>query len=285
MINFFLQEIKMLKDGVVQVAGQWLYRPEEAEKKSGGSWTSIDSRELFYSFHIDEVPAESVMHKCQVYFIPPNKQLPLRSQHPGFFVRRVYDACEKKLFNLTDKDYEDPMQKEIDRLVEKTRKALGDLPDIIVDGGDEKMAASSMDHEDVASPEIKIKRRVPAKRTIAPLNVKMELNINVPKCHFDNTPSFGKSADAAKAETPNSCVGTDAEVSTLLETHGVLLGVHARDRWLEKLMRTIRDVCGGGRGFNVKNGDEGENVGGGRGGKDGLARTKSFLVSVPKSLG
>jgi len=44
-------------------------------------------------------------------------------------------------------------------------------------------------------------------------------------------------------------------------------------------------VCGGGRGFNVKNGDEGVNVGGVGGGKDGLARTKSFLVSVPKFLG
>jgi len=52
------------------ITGQWFYRPDEAEKKGGGSWKSIDNRELFYSFHHDEVPAESVMHKCVVHFVP-----------------------------------------------------------------------------------------------------------------------------------------------------------------------------------------------------------------------
>ena len=66
------------------VTGQWFYRPEEAEKKGGGSWQSRDTRELFYSFHRDEVPAESVMHKCVVHFVPIHKQHPNRKQHPGF---------------------------------------------------------------------------------------------------------------------------------------------------------------------------------------------------------
>lgn len=117
-----IKKIMQAKDGTVQIEGQWFYRPEEADKKGGGTWASSDSRELFYSFHIDEVSAESVMHKCQVHFVPPNKQLPQRHKHPGFIVRRVYDACEKKLFNLTDKDYEDPMQEEIDLLVQKNSR-------------------------------------------------------------------------------------------------------------------------------------------------------------------
>lgn len=243
-----LQKIMQAKDGTVQVEGQWFYRPEEAEKKGGGTWASQESRELFYSFHIDEVPAESVMHKCQVHFIPPNKQLPQRHKHPGFIVRRVYDACEKKLFNLTDKDYEDPMQQEIDLLVQKTREALGDLPDI---DGDEHMAPA----DEEPAPDLKIKRKVPAKRTVAPLNLKSEeLSFSEPKVQAETPTS---KADTVKAETPTSAVGTDSEVSSLLRNHGVLLGVHARDRWLEKLMQTIRDLCGGGKLFNVKNvGDE-----------------------------
>ena len=271
------------KDGTVQVEGQWFYRPEEAEKKGGGTWASSDSRELFYSFHIDEVPAESVMHKCAVHFIPPNKQLPQRHKHPGFIVRRVYDACEKKLFNLTDKDYEDPMQQEIDLLVQKTREALGDLPDI---DGDEHMAPA----EEEPAPDLKIKRKVTAKRTVAPLNLKSEeFSLSDPKV-LAEIPT-GK-PDPVKAETPTSTVGSDSEVSTLLRNHGVLLGVHARDRWLEKLMQTIRDLCGGGKGFIVRNGgddvsnkDDGDAIKGRtvvetEGGKLRLGRRGNFLVSI-----
>ena len=100
------------------ILGQWFYRPEEAEKKGGGNWQSSDTRELFYSFHRDEVPAESVMHRCVVYFVPAHKQLPKRKVNPGFIVRKVYDTVEKKLWKLTDKDYEDTKQHEIDLLVE-----------------------------------------------------------------------------------------------------------------------------------------------------------------------
>ncbi|XP_057463289.1 uncharacterized protein LOC130753311 [Actinidia eriantha] len=59
------------------------YCPEEA-KKRGGNWQSRDTRELFYSFHLDSVPAETVKHKCVVHFIPLNNQIPNRKQHPGF---------------------------------------------------------------------------------------------------------------------------------------------------------------------------------------------------------
>lgn len=244
-----IKKIMQAKDGTVQIEGQWFYRPEEADKKGGGTWASSDSRELFYSFHIDEVSAESVMHKCQVHFVPPNKQLPQRHKHPGFIVRRVYDACEKKLFNLTDKDYEDPMQEEIDLLVQKTREALGELPDIT---GDEPVAPA----EEEASTELNFKRKVPAKRTVAPLNLKSEEFYGSEPKMQSMTPT--EKTDTLKVETPTSAVSTDQEISTLLNNQGVLTGVHARDRWLEKLVHTIRDLCGGGKSFHVRNGNEGE---------------------------
>ncbi|PQP99973.1 uncharacterized protein Pyn_25641 [Prunus yedoensis var. nudiflora] len=83
-----IKDISKTRDGSMMVLGQWFYRPEEAEKKAGGNWQSRDTRELFYSFHRDEVPAESVMHRCVVHFVPLNKQLPSRKQHPGFIVQK-----------------------------------------------------------------------------------------------------------------------------------------------------------------------------------------------------
>ncbi|XP_076914958.1 ASI1-immunoprecipitated protein 3-like [Bidens hawaiensis] len=136
-----IKDISETKDGSVMVNGQWFYRPEEAERKGSGNWHSNDTRELFYSFHKDEVPAESVMHKCVVHFIPANKQIPSRKLHPGFIVQKVYDTIFKRLYKLTDKDYEDSMQHEIDLLVQKTMSRIGDIPDIKTDN-------DVIDHED-----------------------------------------------------------------------------------------------------------------------------------------
>lgn len=113
----------------MMITAQWFYRPEEAKRKRGGSWQLHDVRELFYSFHQDEVPAESVMHKCTVHYLPIYKQFPDRKQNPGFVVQKVYDTGEKKLRKLTDKDYEDNRQHEIDLLLQRTLQVLGDLSD------------------------------------------------------------------------------------------------------------------------------------------------------------
>lgn len=112
------------------VTGQWFYRPEEAEKKGGGNWKLHDTRELFYSFHRDDVPAEAIMHKCVVHFAPIHKQLPKRKDHPGFIVQKVYDSVGKKLWRLGDKVYEDTKQREIDVLIHKTLQCIGELPRI-----------------------------------------------------------------------------------------------------------------------------------------------------------
>ncbi|KAG5070224.1 hypothetical protein AAZX31_01G205100 [Glycine max] len=128
-----IKDITQGNNGNVVVTGQWFYRPEEAEKKSGGNWKSCDTRELFYSFHRDDVHAEAVMHKCVVHYVPQHKQLPKRKDHPGFIVQKVYDNVEKKLWRLGDKGFEDIKQQEIDVLLEKTLQRIGELFDIEAD--------------------------------------------------------------------------------------------------------------------------------------------------------
>ncbi|KAI5065130.1 hypothetical protein GOP47_0019825 [Adiantum capillus-veneris] len=218
-----IKEIKQSKDGGIAVTGQWFYRPEEADKKSGGSWVSSDSRDLFYSFHRDEVAAESVMHKCVVHFIPAHKQAPLRSKHPGFIVRKVYDPTEKKLWNLTDKDYEDSKQAEINLLVQKTRDALGELLDI--------------EHEDgVGDQEITDKgRRQARRRTILPLNINKE----------DHLPGDLSSREGfGRPDTPGSALPGDplSEAYSVLLENRALTRNKARDRWLEKLVQGVKYV-------------------------------------------
>ena len=200
------------------LTGQWFYRPEEAEKKGGGNWQSNDTRELFYSFHRDEVPAESVMHKCVVHFVPIHKQLPNRKVYPGFFVRKVYDAVEKKLWKLTDKDYEDKKQHEIDLLVEKTMQRLVNLPDI--DPED-----NNVDQED----HLKAKRSL-RRKNISPLDVSREEEATRP----DQNP---------KTETPGSCPSNASEYYCILANFNALTGDTHRDKCLERLLQNVHYVC------------------------------------------
>ncbi|GLT90883.1 hypothetical protein SLE2022_087980 [Rubroshorea leprosula] len=214
-----IKDITQTKDGSMMVTGQWFYRPEEAEKKGGGNWQSDDTRELFYSFHRDEVPAESVMHKCVVHFVPKHKQLPCRKQHPGFIVQKVYDTIERKLWKLTDKDYEDIKQHEIDILVQKTLSRLGDLPDIETD-------ENAVDPDDV----LKTKRTL-RKRTISPLDITR------------NEEATARLDHQLKAETPGSCPSNLSEYHTILSKFKVLTGETHRDKWLERLLQGIQYMC------------------------------------------
>ncbi|XP_022996068.1 uncharacterized protein LOC111491384 [Cucurbita maxima] len=213
-----IKDITQNKDGMM-VTGQWFYRPEEAERKGGGSWQSHDTRELFYSFHRDQVPAESVMHKCVVHFVPLHKQLPVRKQHPGFIVRKVYDTVEKKLWKLTDKDYEDSKQEEIDELVKKTMSRLGDLPDI-------EPEDAPADQED----QLKTKRSF-KRKNISPLDITRDES---EATRYDHS---------LKAETPGSCTTNRSEYYSILEIFDVLTGETHRDKWLEKLLEGVQYVC------------------------------------------
>ncbi|OIV93542.1 hypothetical protein TanjilG_28699 [Lupinus angustifolius] len=211
-----IKDIAQLLSGSIMVTGQWFYRPEEAERKGGGSWQSNDTRELFYSFHRDEVPAESVMHKCVVHFVPIHKQLPNRKQNPGFIVQKVYDTVERKLWKLTDKDYEDGKQQEIDELVQKTLQRLGDLPDI-------EAEEAPADQEDLTK-----NKRILRKKSILPLDVSRE------------DESIHKSDQHLKPETPWSCVNNASEHYRILVDLNALTGDTHRDKGLEKLLQSVQ---------------------------------------------
>ncbi|KAI4315418.1 hypothetical protein L6164_028230 [Bauhinia variegata] len=214
-----IKDITQSQNGSMMVTGQWFYRPEEAERKGGGSWQSNDTRELFYSFHRDEVPAESVMHKCVVHFIPKHKQLPNRKQHPGFIVQKVYDTVERKLWKLTDKDYADNKQQEIDELVQKTKQRLGELPDI-------EPEEAPTDQEDQMKKQRSFRRK-----NISPLDVSREEE------------AAPKIDQHLKPETPGSCVNNASEHYRILVNFNVLTGDTHRDKCLEKLLQSIQYVC------------------------------------------
>ncbi|CAN4077728.1 unnamed protein product [Withania somnifera] len=216
-----IKDITQTKDGNMMVTGQWFYRPEEAIKRAGGSWQSRDTRELFYSFHRDEVPAESVMHKCVVHFVPLNKQIPRRKEHPGFFVQKVYDTEQRRLFKLTDKDYEDTKQHEIDLLVQKTIARVGHLPDLET----EDNSAAPVSQED----QLKSKRLL-RKKSMASLDVTRD----------DEAPSR---SGQSRAETPGSCANNASEYFIILSNFKVLTGETHRDKWLEKLLQSIQYFC------------------------------------------
>ncbi|KAL5551640.1 hypothetical protein UlMin_002251 [Ulmus minor] len=212
-----IKDIAQDKKGSIMITGQWFYRPEEAGKKGGGSWQSNDTRELFYSFHRDDVPAESIMHRCVVHFIPLHKQLPKRKQYPGFIVRKVYDAVERKLWKLTDKDYEDSKQHEIDLLVQKTMKRMVDLPDI------EPEDNPPAEQED----QLKAKRSL-RRKNISPLDVSREEEAT----RLDD-----------KSETPGSCPSNASEEYNILANFKVLTGDTLRDKWMERILQGVKYVC------------------------------------------
>ncbi|KAJ6347446.1 hypothetical protein OIU76_004011 [Salix suchowensis] len=189
-----IKDISQTKHGSMMVTGQWFYRPEEAERKGGGGWQSRDTRELFYSFHRDEVPAESVMHKCVVHFVPTHKQLPNRKQYPGFIVQKVYDTVERKLWKLTEKDYEYNKQHGIDLLVQKTLSRMRDLPDIEI----EDAPTGPPEQEDSAKAKRTLRRK-----NVSPLEVTREEQ------------TTGR-PDNLKAETPGSCPSIDSEYYAIL---------------------------------------------------------------------
>ncbi|CAL0331989.1 unnamed protein product [Lupinus luteus] len=215
-----IKDITQRRDGSMMMTGQWFYRPEEAPKKGGGSWNPIDTRELFYSFHQDEVPAESIMHKCITHFIPPHKQLPKRKQYPGFIIQKVYDIDEKKLFRLTDMEFHNGKQKEISVLIEKTLRHIGnDLLDI-----ETGQAPADQDHE------VKNKRKS-MRRNISPLDVSREEEENL------------TSDKHLKPETPGSCLNNASQHYRILMNFNALTGDGHRDKWLERMLQHIQYMC------------------------------------------
>ncbi|KAL6178178.1 hypothetical protein ACLB2K_049697 [Fragaria x ananassa] len=106
------------KENKLGLGVNWLYRPSEV-KLGKGILLDAELNEIFYSFHKDEIPATSLLHPCKVAFLPKGVKLP--SGISSFVCRRVYDISNKCLWWLTDQDYINERQDEVDKLLYKTR--------------------------------------------------------------------------------------------------------------------------------------------------------------------
>lgn len=96
----------------------WLYRPADL-KLGKGIVLEAAPNEVFYSFHKDETPAASLLHPCKVAFLRKGVELP--SGISAFVCRRVYDIENNCLWWLTDKDYLNERQEEVNQLLDKTK--------------------------------------------------------------------------------------------------------------------------------------------------------------------
>lgn len=109
------------KEDTLKLGVNWLYRPADVKLGKGILLESAPN-EVFYSFHKDEIPAASLLHPCKVAFLCEGVELP-----PGissFVCRRVYDIENRCLWWLTDQDYIDERQGEVDKLLDKTRTEM-----------------------------------------------------------------------------------------------------------------------------------------------------------------
>nr|CAD1825307.1 unnamed protein product [Ananas comosus var. bracteatus] len=106
------------EEDYLKLCVNWLYRPADI-KLAKGITLDAAPNEVFYSFHKDVVSAASLLHPCKVAFLRKGVELP-----PGissFVCRRVYDIENKCLWWLTDQDYINERQEEVDRLLDRTR--------------------------------------------------------------------------------------------------------------------------------------------------------------------
>ncbi|XP_077217294.1 uncharacterized protein LOC143851697 [Tasmannia lanceolata] len=117
----FIGIIRWLTSGredILKLGVNWLYRPAEI-KLGKGILLEAAPNEVFYSFHKDEIPAASLLHPCKVAFLRKGVELP--SGISSFVCRRVYDIANKCLWWLTDQDYINERQEEVDQLLDKTQ--------------------------------------------------------------------------------------------------------------------------------------------------------------------
>ncbi|ONK69510.1 uncharacterized protein A4U43_C05F23690 [Asparagus officinalis] len=106
------------KEDCLKLCVNWLYRPADI-KLGKGILLEAAPNEVFYSFHKDVIPAASLLHPCKVAFLRKGVELP--SGISSFVCRRVYDIANKCLWWLTDQDYINERQEEVDQLLDRSR--------------------------------------------------------------------------------------------------------------------------------------------------------------------
>ncbi|XP_010928569.1 uncharacterized protein [Elaeis guineensis] len=106
------------KEAYLELCVNWLYRPADVKLAKGISPEAAPN-EVFYSFHKDVISAATLLHPCKVAFLRKGVDLPAGIS--SFVCRRVYDTANKCLWWLTDQDYINERQEEVDQLLDRTR--------------------------------------------------------------------------------------------------------------------------------------------------------------------
>ncbi|XP_072990018.1 uncharacterized protein [Typha latifolia] len=106
------------EENYLKLCVNWLYRPADI-KLAKGILHDAAPNEVFYSFHKDVISAASLLHPCKVAFLRKGVELPAGIS--SFVCRRVYDIESKCLWWLTDQDYVDERQEEVDQLLDRTQ--------------------------------------------------------------------------------------------------------------------------------------------------------------------
>ncbi|KAG2550324.1 hypothetical protein PVAP13_9KG354726 [Panicum virgatum] len=114
----FIRWIEKKEEGYPKLRVSWLYRPADV-KLNKGIQVNAAPNEIFYSFHQDETSAVSLLHPCKVAFLRKGVELPVGIS--SFVCWRVYDIDNKCLWWLTDQDYINERQEEVNRLLHRTR--------------------------------------------------------------------------------------------------------------------------------------------------------------------
>ncbi|CAN6283834.1 unnamed protein product [Urochloa humidicola] len=110
--------IEKKEGGYPKLCVSWLYRPADV-KLNKGLQLNAAPNEIFYSFHQDEASAVSLLHPCKVAFLRKGVELPAGIS--SYVCWRVYDIDNKCLWWLTDRDYINERQEEVNRLLYRTR--------------------------------------------------------------------------------------------------------------------------------------------------------------------
>ncbi|KAK0588356.1 hypothetical protein LWI29_038508 [Acer saccharum] len=113
-----IRSLTSCKENKLRLSVNWLYRPAEV-KLGKGFLLEAAPNEVFYSFHKDEIPAASLLHPCKVAFLPKGVELP--TGIGSFVCRKVYDITKQCLWWLTDQDYINERQEEVNQLLYKTQ--------------------------------------------------------------------------------------------------------------------------------------------------------------------
>ncbi|KAJ0447205.1 putative transcription regulator IWS1 family [Helianthus annuus] len=112
-----IRKLNIGKENNISLCVNWLYRPADIKLKEG-ALPKAAPNEIFYSFHKDEIPAASLLHPCKVTFLRKGVELP--SGISSFVCRQVYDVESECLWWLTDRNYINELQEEVNQLLDKT---------------------------------------------------------------------------------------------------------------------------------------------------------------------